>query len=131
MAIISNEKPDIYKRLNQAFGVEWDKGLIIAHNGVIHTSASSLPGYKIAHEETHLAQQAGANLEEWWEKYIADKEFRLRMETEAYQAESKWIEKNIRDRNVKYTLRHRIAVDLSSTIYGCIITYSDALKLIK
>jgi hypothetical protein len=128
---IINEKPLIYDRLHKAFGVEWDKGLIIAYGGNIHFNGSFLPLAKIAHEEVHFTQQMMMNQDEWWEKYITDKEFRLRMEVEAYRAEVKWINKTIKDRNLKFQMINDIAITLSSSVYGCIITRSEALKLIK
>jgi len=128
---ISNEKPAIYDKLHEAFGVEWTAGLIIANAGTIHTAVKFLPPAKIAHEEVHFIQQSKMNIDEWWEKYLADPEFRLRMETEAYQAEVRYINKFIKDMNLAYQMKHDIAVTLASSVYGGIITYSEALKLIQ
>ena len=129
--IISNEKPKIYDRLHKAFGVEWEKGLIIANAGTIHTAVKFLPPAKIAHEEVHFIQQSKMNIDEWWEKYLAEPEFRLQMELEAYRAEVRYINKFIKNRNLAYQLKHDIAVTLASSVYGGIIDYSTALKLIQ
>lgn len=128
---LSSQIPDIYPRLHDKFGVEWDRGLIIAHKGVIHSKGMFLPEQKYVHEEVHIQQQEKMGVDKWWDKYIDDPEFRKLQEAEAYREEMKYVEKNIKDRNLKYRIKHDIAVTFASEIYGGIITYSEALKLIQ
>ncbi len=128
---LSSEPPEIYKKLHEVFGVEWEKGLIIANGDTIHTAVKFLPPQKIVHEETHQRQQTAYGIDKWWDRYLIDPEFRLSQELEAYRNEVKWIEKNILNRNLAYQLKHDIAKTLSSTVYGDIITFSKALTLIK
>ena len=84
-----------------------------------------LPEHLIVHEKIHLDQQ-GKNPNEWVFNYLNNDKFRLKQEIEAYRAEIL----SIKDRNER--LRHRIycAKILSSDLYGNIIDYSEAIKLL-
>ena len=91
----------------------------------------------MVHEETHMIQQDGQPLW-WWAKYIEDDEFRLSQEVEAYANQYQYYKKNrctkpngkIRKERLDKFL-YKIAKDLSSPIYGGIITVSDAKALIR
>ncbi len=127
---ITNQKPDIYERLHEVFGVEWDNGLIIANKTGIHCKFE-LPPEKIAHEATHLRQQENVDIDEWWNRYILDKDFRLEMEIEACREEVNYIQAAYRDRNRRARMIHQVAVSLSSKMYGNMISYAEAKKAIE
>lgn len=81
----------------------------------------------IAHEETHSRQQK--NPREWWERYLVDTKFRLEQEIEAYH--NQYV--HFKDRhkwNKVDVLLNEIARDLSSPMYGGIISYDDARERI-
>ena len=79
------------------------------------------------HEITHHEQQKRDGLEYWVEHYLTDPKYRLRMEVEAYKHQLTIIT----DRNDRTKLRIRCAHDLSSSLYGNICTYEEALKLLS
>ena len=82
----------------------------------------------IAHELVHVRQQGGApNI--WWEKYLENPAWRLKQELEAYREQWKFIQKT-KERN-KSMLLIQFAQTLSSEIYGNLIDYATAAKLIK
>lgn len=82
------------------------------------------------HEETHYMQQGG-DPEKWWNKYLADPEFRLKQEVEAYRNQYREFIKTTRDRNIIFQFVRRIAGDLASPLYGSVVTYFEAVDLIK
>lgn len=87
-----------------------------------------LPLDLIIHEKTHVIQQ-GKDPKAWWDRYIKDTQFRLHQELEAYRRQWKAILRgNSKD---KIGLLRTIAEDLSGQMYGNIITYEEALKLIQ
>lgn len=88
-----------------------------------------LPLDLIIHEEVHVRQQTDPVV--WWRKYIDDREFRLSQEIEAYRSQYRFYCKNVLDRNKRAVFLHRIASDLSSSMYGRIISYADASKQIR
>ena len=130
MTKFSNEVPEIYKRCHDVFGVNWSKGVIITYGDTVYCKFD-LPDYKIVHEEVHVVQQASVGPSFWWERYFADPSFRLQEELEAYRAEYKFIHKNVKDRNQKFKMLHEICTDLSGPMYGDIISYDDAIRMIK
>ncbi len=96
---------------------------IYAPNGV------PIPDHLLAHEEVHAFQQA--NPDEWWEKYLTDVNFRLEQETEAYQMQYRAFCKHHKDKNARFRFLHSVTTDLSSKIYGSIISYNAAIIAIK
>ena len=127
---LSKEKPPIYQKCVDKFGIDWEKGIIFTYGDTIHCKYDLTPD-KIVHEKTHIKQQEEYGRDKWWDRYFEDVEFRLSQEIEAYKNEANFIKKNIKDRNSQFKLIHGIAKDLSSSIYGNIITYSEALKLVR
>ena len=99
---------------------------IFAYDDTIYCDYG-LPNHLIIHEITHHEQQKRYGLEKWVELYLTDVEFRLKMEVEAYRHQIS----TISDRNNKLRLRLECAKDLSSSLYGNICTYEEALELLK
>lgn len=130
---ISHEIPPIYARLREAFGprVDWRMGTVIAYGDTIYAK-DDMPDSLIAHETTHLKQQAKVGVEIWWEGYIKDPIFRLTQEAEAYKAQIDFI-RDV-DKASRQVLRSTIAWlarELSSSMYGNMISYEDARNLLK
>lgn len=125
----TNSKPKIYKKLHRKFGVQWDDGIIIAYGENIHCKYK-VSRHKYVHEKVHCKQQLKYGIDRWWGKYIKDKKFRLEQELEAYRKEKDYIESNIRDINLKKEMMDSILNDISSSIYGDIISYEEAKQLI-
>lgn len=75
------------------------------------------------HESVHMKQQAGYP-KMWWERYLVDPKFRLSQELEAYITQFRYYKKINKS---WMPFARRIAGDLSSSLYGYIISYSDAL----
>jgi hypothetical protein len=82
------------------------------------------------HEATHSRQQ-GDDPAGWWKKYLSDPKFRLDQEVYAYRNQYRNFAKTCRDRNTVALFLHRIASDLSSQLYGGIVGYQEAVRLIK
>lgn len=125
----SKEIPDVYKELNEKFGVKWNDGIIICYGNTIHCKQDISPD-KLVHETIHVKQQEKIGKDEWWRMYIDIQSFRLEQEIEAYRAEYQFIKRNIKNREAVFKFLTRMAKDLSSSIYGDIITTDEAIKLI-
>lgn len=57
---------------------------------IYNPTAMVIPKALLAHEAVHIVRQ-GDDAGGWWEKYIADPEFRLREEIDAHEAEARSI----------------------------------------
>lgn len=126
----SQEIPEIYFDLKSKFGVDWDKGIVIAYGDTIY-SKDPIPDHLFVHEKTHITQQRKLGAREWYRRYITEDSFRLQQEIEAYQNQVRFIKINIRDREKKNKMVIKLAHDLSGKIYGNILSFDDALKIIQ
>jgi len=84
----------------------------------------------MAHEEVHQRQQKLLRVEDWWAMYLENKQFRLNQEVEAYRAQYKCVCKNY-PRKVRRALLQQMAHNLSSALYGRIISKAEAQQLIE
>lgn len=126
---LSKEIPEIYKELNEKFGVKWEDGIIICYGNTIHCNVD-ISADKIVHETVHVKQQEKIGKDEWWRMYLDIPSFRLEQEVEAYRAEYQFIKRNIKNREAVFHFLARMAKHLSSENYGGIITTDEAIKLI-
>ena len=99
------------------------KNTIFAHKNTIYTNYN-LPAHLIIHEATHLKQQNKIEVDQWHEWYLNDDRFRLEVEIEAYQEQIN----SVKDRNDRAKLRLECVNNLSSPLYGSIISKEEALK---
>lgn len=99
---------------------------IFAYDHKIYTN-DDLPQHLIIHEMTHHIQQDEHGLDAWVTRYLNDPQFRLDMEIEAYAMQLK----SIKDRNGRAWQLMLCAKDLSSDLYGNIITKDEAFKILK
>lgn len=127
--VIDNSYPpnidDIKKVLNIGKNVIFTFG-----NTIYNPSGGDIDLPLMAHEQTHSIQQENIGPEEWWKKYLSDNNFRLEQELQAYKIQYKYYCNVIKDRNARYKFLNRIASDLSSEVYGNLISKSDALSKI-
>lgn len=98
---------------------------IFAYNKEIYSNYE-LSEDLLLHEIKHIEQQNRIGADLWVEKYLNNRQFRLNEEVEAYQAQLAFI----KDRNQRYKLKILCAKTLSSDLYGNIITFDKALKLL-
>ena len=130
MIEIINDYPPNYSDIAAAFKLKGKE--IFAYDGKIYSPISTIvPVELIEHEKVHFAQQKNVGLLPWWDKYLKEAEFRLEQELEAHLVEYKIFCRLTKDRNIKAKYMDKMAVRLSSSIYGNMITYSKVLKRLK
>lgn len=84
------------------------------------------------HEMTHFAQQAEYDsVEYWWDLYLTNPHLRLEWEVEAYANQYRSYCAIVKDRNMRFKFLHHLAHDLSSPMYGDIVTSHRAYELIQ
>ena len=126
------KKPFIAYLYRLRFGKEasYEKGVIFPFNQKIYTRYPLSEHLKV-HEETHIKQQGNLlGSIKWVILYLISATFRLKQEIEAYQNQYKYIFENS-SRNEANTLLLRISKDLSSEMYGNIISFEEAKRLIR
>jgi len=124
------EQPPILDKILKA-GMKPQKTTIFAFKGkIFNPSGVDIPADILVHEEVHLKQQKGAD-DDWYDRYLTDKEFRLNEEIAAFREQYKFFCEMERDRNLRTRYLDKIAKNLSSEIYGEIISKSEVINKIK
>ena len=109
------------------------RGVVFAYGSAIYNPVGKeLPQSIIRHEEVHLREQKG-DPEEWWDRYIKDKAFRLEQELMAHRMEyiTMLQELNFPGRPARRRLVRFIAKKLASPIYGPMIDIDNAKRLLN
>jgi len=126
---IVHDLPPNYKKIQEHFpGADFDEGVVFTYGDTCYCKRPLTPDLYV-HEQVHTRQQKKPK--KWWKKYFKSPKFRLEQETEAYQAQWEWVKHNVRDRNVIHKVRDSIALTLSGKLYGNIISYNEALQLLR
>ena len=130
---ISKDRPPNWDELEKVFKADWERTAVAYHDTIHVKYPDKLPPDILVHEQVHLKQQGGTieKTKEWWKKYIENDKHRYSQELEAYRKQYQYIREVKKDRNQIAREAHLIATKLSSSLYGNIVTYSEALKEIK
>ncbi len=127
---IKKEFPPNIKEIKKVFSLKGKKP-IFAWNPVIYAPyGGDIDEPLKIHELTHFEQQ-GDYPELWWKYYLSDPKFRLEAEIEAYYNQFQALKRLVKDRNKQNLYLRMICLDLSSEMYGNIITYDEAVKAVK
>lgn len=105
-------------------------GTVFAYGDTIYSPhTTTLSADLIAHERVHFRQQAAAGgPEAWWRRYIADAQFRLEQEVEAYRAQYAMLRDLPRPERRRQLAR--ICKALASGMYGSLVTKEQARNLV-
>jgi hypothetical protein len=127
---IKKEYPPNINDITAKFPLTLD--VVFTYGDTIYSPARvDLPKHLRVHEETHSKYQLEMGVEAWWKRYIEDDKFRLYQEIVAYQNQYKQFCKDKKNIQRQYFFLDIIARDLSSKLYGNLVTYEEAKNLIK
>ena len=84
----------------------------------------------LLHENVHCESQKKIGVDAWWFRYITDREFRLEEELIAFGAQFAYVKTVYQGQQVKDML-HEFSVNLSSPLYGNLVSKSEADCLIR
>ena len=114
------------KRFKKKFPIT--DGTIFVYKDTIYTN-NEIPYDIVHHEIMHLRRQQDIGAKKWINNYLKDDNFRLQEELIAYRYQ---LEK-VREYNDPEELQgvlHESALNLSSSLYGNIISYAKANELL-
>ena len=124
LQILEQDKFPLLKRYANVFPIT-DR-TIFAYDKVIYSNYD-LPMNLVVHETVHFDQQEHFGLDKWVDMYLNDDEFRLEMEIEAYRKQLEFI----KDSKLKARVWIESAQNLSSELYGNLVSRAEAIKLLK
>lgn len=131
MMVLDQEPPEELKNKIEAAGLKPTPDTCYAYGRFLYNpSGNEIQVNLKIHEEVHMIRQ-NPDPDEWWDKYLKDPVFRLEEEILAYQKQYKYAKMMIKDRNELFKFLNRLANDLSSPMYGSIISKTEALKKIR
>jgi len=97
---------------------------------IYNPAGAGLSPELIAHERVHSERQ-GDDPEGWWDRYIADQEFRYYEELVAHRMEYRVFRKRHRDRELVDKYLQVLARRLAAPMYGNVATPGAARKAIR
>ena len=122
--------PPNYDLLCKHFPIKGKRGVVFTYGDTLYVpDKGEITEDLYAHEETHTKQQSEIGIEEWWEKYIENVEFRLSQEVEAYRNQYQYAIENYNRPQRRRLLQH-ISRDLASPMYGSLVSKEEAKSLI-
>jgi hypothetical protein len=121
--------PPNWEKIKAAFPAE-ESEVVMAYGDTIYNPR----GFPIrddlhVHESVH-ERQHGDDPEKWWDRYIADPQFRIGQEAEAYGAQVKYIRSMQGEKRAVVALSS-FAKFLSGPAYGNAITQAKAFEMIR
>lgn len=124
MKIIKGVPPN-FDKLNKKFHIT--DGAVFTYGDRLFIPSGRRPSVDlIAHETVHSQRQQ--NPKKWWNKYLKDPKFRLDEELVAYRAQYQVFKKVHKDPNQRVNFLTKVAGDLSSPLYGSIISFQKAME---
>lgn len=132
MKIIRDYPPNI-DRIREDYDLSGKNVVFTYGDELYNPSGVEIPRNLEIHEEVHTKQQGilKAGIEQWWDRYLEDEQFRLEQEVEAYKAQYEYVKNHGADRDTKREFLRHIAQDLSGPIYGHMVSFEQAKQLIK
>ena len=132
---IINHQPDvgnIYERAVEKWGVSFERGATFTFGNKIFC-VSTPPDDLMEHETVHVSQQTNypGGPQAWWDRYFENDEFRLDQELKAYRRQYHWAQGNLKDRTDIFRILEHCAKSLCGPIYGNLVTFQEAMDLIK
>lgn len=127
--IIYRSLPPNYDKIIAAIPAARRMDAVFCYGQTVHVVGNRrLAPEILVHETVHAHQQI--NPEEWWDRYLVDKKFRLQQEIEAHRREySARIDG--KGRSERRSALAEISKRLASSFYGGIISKDEARLLIQ
>jgi len=92
MIEILTTPPPNWEQLSKTFNVKWEGDVVVTYGGKIHCPSGKVAPDVLVHEMVHVEQQRGMDMNILIHRYMNDKEYLKRVETEAFTAQAAFID---------------------------------------
>ena len=106
------------------------KETIFVYKDTIYTD-EEMPYDIVHHELEHLRSQKEQGADLWINRYLEEPEFRLQEELRAYRYQLKKVLETTNDKGEYLNILTECITNLSSPLYGNIVSYREAERLLK
>jgi hypothetical protein len=135
MQQIVDARPPNHAEIVAVFGEPAGKpGTVFSWGKILYAPGiTQMPIPLAEHELVHGIRQGWENevgVHHWWDRYLAERDFRFTEELLAHRAEWKALER-VKDRNRRAKIRLMVAGRLSSNLYQLGVTQAEAVRLLK
>jgi hypothetical protein len=132
MKIVHGYPPNL-AAIKAALNIDERYALFTYGDTVYNPGGRYIPDHLMAHEETHARQQLSfeGGPSQWWKRYLTNSSFRLDQELAAFRAQYEFAKREIEDHDQLARLSHIMASELSSPMYGNLISLRKATKRIR
>jgi hypothetical protein len=127
---VLNEFPPNYEKIKKVFNLTSDTIVFTYGDTIYNPSGNAFEKHLVVHESHHIKQQ-GEDPAGWWDRYLKDPEFRLNQELACYKKQYHFYRKLGYSYRTDLKFLYTIAKDLSGPMYGNMITFEKAMKLIR
>lgn len=129
---IVTEWPPRRAEIEGRFGKLPDSVIFAWGDKIMVPGGAPLQQWLVDHELVHLQQQKDiGGVDQWWDKYLVDDQFRLDQELEAHVVEYRSYCRAFRDRNEQARYLSLIGGRLANKMYGSIISKGEAMRRIR
>lgn len=146
--LIVNKYPPNIKKIKRYFNLEGQSPVFAYGNIIFNPNTFAVSPGVMVHERVHSIQQQGykdtaigwrrlynkffvSNVDQWWNRYLTDREFLIMEEMEAYAYQYKAFCDSVADRNKRAKYLEILAKNLSGGLYGNIMSYNSALSALR
>lgn len=118
---IDHRYPPNFATIAAAIPAARRPGVIFAYEDTIFapTSGGPITPHLIAHEKVHGERQKAQGVEQWWNQYLVDLDFRYNEELLAHRAEYQSMISDAPNRQQRRACLKMISKRLASSLYGC------------
>ena len=128
MKIVKGSPPNIHAI--RLAGMVVDDNSVFCYNDTIFVPSGKELSPDIEYHERIHSQQQDGNAEQWWNRYLSDKEFRKSQELEAFIGQYLFIKKHVPTKIAEEWLEEMAHI-LSSPQYALTLTFYQAKTLIR
>lgn len=125
---VVHERPPIWDKAVAVFGQLPNEVIFAWGNVIFCPGGGDVSPSLRAHEAVHGVRQNG-DPQGWWDRYLADPDFRLAEEIPAHRAEFRRAIRNL-SATEQHKVLARIANRLASPLYGGLVDYAGARSAI-